>query len=110
MFEHALRERPGLTFTDYYPSVIQVIPQQNHHVIAYFNDGRIVDYQVPESILKLPAFQELLDNATFSEACCVLNGTIAWDLTGKHDPSDCIDIDPCEVYDAPCVNDIWANE
>ena len=27
-----------------------------------------------------------------------MNDTLAWDLTGKNDPSECIDIDPDYLY------------
>lgn len=30
---------------------------------------------------------------------------IAWDFTGRYDPTQCIDIDPFEVYEGESVSD-----
>ncbi len=38
------------------------------------------------------------DINVFIGACTVLNDTLAWDLTGNCDPSECLDIDPITLY------------
>ena len=38
-----------------------------------------------------------------------MNGTAAWDVTGAHDVTKCIDMDPFVLYDAPVVSDPWKN-
>lgn len=43
-------------------------------------------------------FQQLQDVNVFKDACTVLNDTVAWDISGKYDPSDCLDLDPEELY------------
>ena len=51
-------------------------------------------------------FYAYLNDATFfSSRLTVLNDTIAWDLTGQHDPTQCIDIDPFTVAEMPVVAD-----
>ena len=34
-----------------------------------------------------------------------MNSTLAWDLSGRFDPTDCIDIDPFTVYESQSVKD-----
>ena len=34
-----------------------------------------------------------------------MNDTLAWDLTGSNDPSQCIDIDPDYLYSLEYVED-----
>ena len=34
-----------------------------------------------------------------------MNDTLAWDLTGKNDPAECIDIDPDYLYSLEDVED-----
>ena len=40
----------------------------------------------------------LRDIDFFMERCKIMNGTLAWDLSGNNDASDCIDIDPEVLY------------
>ena len=35
----------------------------------------------------------------------ILNDTVAWNLSGKHDPTDCIDVDPFAVAECEIVSD-----
>ncbi len=50
-------------------------------------------------------FHQLRDKAFFVSRLTVLNDTVAWDLTGEHDPSQCIDIDPFTVAECPTAAD-----
>ena len=83
---------------EYFPTVVQVIPLDNFHVQVFFDDGKIVDYDATED-LKAEIFKPLRDIDAFKEACTVMNGTLAWDLSGNRDESSCIDIDPFTVYE-----------
>ena len=64
-------------------SVIQVLPKNNFKVYVYFDDGKI----------------KLFDMSHFIDKCTVLNGTLAWDLDGKYDGTNCIDIAPETIYE-----------
>lgn len=90
---------------EYFPQVVQAVPGENYNVYAYFTDGNIKRYNAKWMIDK-----GLLNDKSFCEALTVLNGTVAWDLSGKYDSSDCIDIDPFAVYEGESVNesDFWA--
>ena len=43
-------------------------------------------------------FQALKDVSFFIKNCKMMNDTLAWDLTGSNDLSQCIDIDPEYLY------------
>ena len=38
-------------------------------------------------------------------ACTILNGTLAWDVTGTRDCSKCLDIDPEMLYELENVSE-----
>ena len=77
--------------------VIQVYPTDDYKVYLYFSDGKIRLFDGSELVGK-GVFQVLKDKERFKEACTVLNGTLAWDLSGKRDPGDCLDLDPENLY------------
>jgi hypothetical protein len=89
----------------YFPTVVQAIPGAEKTVYAYFTDGQIKHYDMKPLIAKGGVFAQLQDDQFFTERLTVLNGTIAWDLSGHYDPRNCIDIDPFEVYEASSVCD-----
>ena len=35
-----------------------------------------------------------------------MNDTLAWDLSGNNDPSECIDIDPVTLYELEAIDDM----
>jgi len=41
----------------------------------------------------------------FKNTCTILNNTLAWDISGKQDKSNCIDIDPETLYKLPAIKD-----
>ena len=90
--------------TDYFPTVVQVIPQNDYTVFVYFDDGKIVLYDMSSKLNK-EIFKPLNDIEIFKNACTVLNGTLAWDLSGNYDPRECIDIDVFTLYELPCVQE-----
>lgn len=78
-------------------NVIQVIPYEDYKVYVYFEDGKIVCYNV-EPLLGKKVFEPLKDKDFFMNACTILNDTLAWDLSGDRDESKCLDIDPDMLY------------
>ena len=83
--------------------VIQVKPGNDFKVHVYFSDGKIKLYDMNESIQSGGIFEKISDINTFMEKCTVMNGTLAWDISGTFDPSLCIDIDPETLYSTSCV-------
>lgn len=78
--------------------VVQVHPVKCFKVYVYFDDGVIKLYDVQPLIAKGGVFQQISAESDFVEKCTVLNGTLAWDLSGRYDPTQCIDIDPETIY------------
>ena len=88
------------------PNVVQVLPGSDFTVYVYFLDGAIRALDVKPLLEKGGVFTPLRDEETFRNSLTVLNDTAAWDLDGNRDPSTCIDLDPCELYDhCPAVED-----
>ncbi|MGC6173916.1 DUF2442 domain-containing protein [Lacrimispora sp. 38-1] len=92
---------------DYFPVVVQVIPLDNYHVQVFFDNGKIVDYNAT-NLLQGEVFKPLQDIQTFKDTCTVLNDTLAWDISGNRNPSDCIDIDPFTLYELDSINHLIA--
>ena len=92
---------------EYFPPVVQVIPLDNYHVQVFFDDGKIVEYDATED-LKTEILKELKDIDKFKDACTVMNGTLAWDISGQRDMSNCVDIDPFTLYELESINNLIA--
>lgn len=78
--------------------VIQVIPTKDYKVYIYFVDGKIKLFDARELITK-GVFKKLQNIDVFIKNCTVLNDTLAWDLNGNYDPTECLDIDPIVLYE-----------
>lgn len=83
----------------YYPIVIQAIPSDGKQIIVYFSDGHIKKFDMNALISQGGVFDKLRDEDFFRNRLTVLNDTAAWDLSGNHNPEDCIDIDPFSLYE-----------
>lgn len=83
-----------------FPKIVQVIPMNDYLVYVYFEDGKIVCYDVTP-LLEKEVFRPLKDKKIFMNTCTILNDTLAWDLSGTRDESACIDIDPDTLYELP---------
>ena len=89
----------------YFPVVVQAIAGNDYQIYAYFSDGNIRKFDMSPLIEKGGVFSVLKDKSFFSGKLTVLNDTVAWDVSGNHDPTDCIDIDPFVLYEAERVED-----
>ena len=89
----------------YYPIVVQAIAGEGYTVYAYFTDGTIHLFDMNKLINSGGIFEQLQNREFFVNKLTVMNDTIAWDLSGKFDSTNCIDIDPFEVYAAEKVDD-----
>lgn len=77
--------------------VIQVVPTDDFKVYVYFDDGKIKLFNMSH-LIGIGVFAPLSDIKHFKEKCTILNDTLAWDLTGKRDEFNCLDIDPLTIY------------
>ena len=87
-----------------HPEIVQVVPFEDHTVVVYFADGKIVRYDV-NPYLNQGVFRVLNDMEIFMKQCTILNDTLAWDIAGNRDEFQCIDIDPLTLYALPNVNE-----
>lgn len=90
---------------DYFPEIVQVIPNDDYTVTVFFSDGKIVLYDV-KPLLGKGIFQVLQDKHIFIDRCTIMNDTLAWDIENNNDPSNCIDIDPDTLYELDAVNQL----
>ncbi len=77
--------------------VLQVVPKNDYMVYVYFSDGKVKLYDA-SNLIERGVFKQIKDKDVFINSCTVLNDTLAWDISGKHDPSDCLDLDPEVIY------------
>ena len=91
---------------EYLATVIQTIPGADFTVYAYFSDGSVHRVDMKPYIEKGGVFSLLSDEEFFNERLTVMNGAVAWDVTGTRDTTKCIDFDPCMMYEkSPVVAD-----
>ena len=88
---------------DYTPDIVQVVPHEDYTVTVFFCDGKTVLYDVK---LKLDrgVFRQLTDLTFFMDRCRIMNNTLAWDLSGVGDETNCIDIDPDMLYHLEAID------
>lgn len=89
---------------DILPDIVQVIPREDYTVAVYFCDGKKVIYDAKPK-LNSGIFQRLNDITFFINNCKIMNDTLAWDLTGEIDATQCIDIDPDYLYSLEAEDD-----
>lgn len=90
-----------------FPKVVQVMPMRDYTVYIYFEDGKIVHYDMSR-MMEQEVFSCLKNVEVFMDRCTVMNDTLAWDINGKWDHTTCLDIDPDTLYALPCVKEIIA--
>ena len=90
-----------------FPRVVQVIPMQDYSVYVYFEDGKIVHYDMSRMIEK-EVFYPLKDIDVFMDTCTVMNDTLAWDIHKNWDNTMCLDIDPDMLYELPMAAEMIA--
>ncbi len=93
-----------------FPTVVHAIAGDNYTVFAYMANGTVKRYDAKPLISKGGIFEKLRDKKLFSERLTILNDTIAWDISGDHDSSECIDIDPFTIENCEDVAEYYEYE
>jgi hypothetical protein len=71
------------------------------HFHAEYGDKKVLVDIVNGTVIKgVFPFKKLQNISLFKDACTVMNDTLAWDISGNYDPSDCLDLDPEELYNS----------
>lgn len=86
------------------PKIVQVVPTEEHTVYVYFEDGKIVCYDITP-LLDKEAFAALREIEYFIKTCTIMNDTLAWDVSGNRDNTACIDIDSETLYELDAVKE-----
>lgn len=86
------------------PKVVQAVPTEEHTVYVYFEDGKIVCYDV-KPLLEKEVFAVLREVEYFKRICTIMNDTLAWDISENRDNTTCIDIDPDTLYALEAVKE-----
>ena len=87
------------------PAALQVLPTDDFGIYVYCNDGTVRYYNAKELLKPNTVFEPLMDINEFKKRITVMNGTIAWDMTGDRDEYKCVDLDPCMLEELPIVDD-----
>ena len=95
----------ALDNANFWPKVLQVIPNDNYSIYVYFNDGSVRLFDVKPLIEPGTVFGPLRDIVFFKSKLTVMNGTVAWDIGDNRDPRKCIDLDPLVIFEQPPVAD-----
>lgn len=88
-----------------FPKVVQVIPMSDYSVYVYFEDGKIIYYDMSQMIEK-EVFGCLREIEIFMNKCTVMNDTLTWYISGNWDNTTCLDTDPDTLYALPYAEDI----
>ncbi|MCM1335196.1 MAG: DUF2442 domain-containing protein [Bacteroides sp.] len=80
-----------------FPTVVQAVAGEDYIVYAYMANGKIKRYDAKPLISRGGVFGKLRDKDFFADRLTVINDTVAWDISGDRDPSECIDIDPFTI-------------
>mgnify|MGYP000942744866 CR=1 FL=1 len=81
-----------------FAKIVQVYPTDDYKVYLYFVDGKVKLFDAGKLVQK-GIFKQLRDKEIFIRTCTVMNDTLAWDLSGKRDAHECLDLDPEELYE-----------
>lgn len=88
-----------------FPVVVQAITRDAFTVYAYMLDGTVRKIDMLPLIQSGGVFEQLKNPNLFRNALTVLNDTVAWDLSGNYDPTNCIDLDPFAIAECEVVSD-----
>jgi len=83
---------------EYIPQIYMVRLAGGKKVDCHFTNGAIRRYDVSAAIRMGGVFAPLADQKTFERAVMVMDGVLAFDLTGGRDPYEAVDICADVVY------------
>ena len=81
------------------PRIFQVEPNADFTVNVYFDDGTVKLYDANPLIKKGGIYTLLGDLEFFTNRCVIMNNSLAWDVSGNWDPTECIDVCPDLIYE-----------
>ena len=79
------------------PRIVQAVVGENYTIYAYIKRWPMRLMDVLALIDNSGVFASMHDLGAFKRCLTVMNDTVAWDLIGRHDLGDCIDLDPFSI-------------
>ncbi len=80
------------------PKLFQVIPTDSYSVYLFYDTGEIKLYDCSWILDRNGVFEKIHELSLFKSLCTIMNGTLAWDISGNRDTSYCIDLCPDTIY------------
>lgn len=81
------------------PKLYQVVPNKDFSVLLYYDNGEIKKYDCKWVLEEGGVFEKIYDADEFVNLCTIMNNTLAFDISGEFDPTNCIDICPDTLYE-----------
>lgn len=85
---------------EYIPRLFMAKSVGGKVVECYFTNGAVRRYDVSEAIKLGGVFAPLADQELFERSMMIVDGTLSFDISGKNDPYDMVDICPEVIYAA----------
>ena len=83
---------------EYIPQIFMAALAGGKKVDCYFTNGAVKRYDVSRAIRLGGVFAPLKNQKVFERAVTVVDGVLSFDLSGKRDPYDMVDICADVVY------------
>ena len=83
---------------EYIPEIYMAAPAGGKKVDCYFTNGAVRRYDVNQAIRQGGVFAPLKNQAVFNRSLTVMDGVLAFDISGKRDPYDMVDICADVIY------------
>lgn len=83
---------------EYVPQIYMAVPVGGKVVDCHFTNGAVRRYDVNRAIRMGGVFAPLRNQQTFERSICVQDGVLAFDVSGRRDPYDMVDICADVVY------------
>ena len=80
------------------PKLYQVVPSKDFSVLLYYDNGEIKKYDCKWILDENGIFEKIHDPYDFVNLCTIMNNTVAFDISGELDSTNCIDICPDTLY------------
>ena len=83
---------------EYIPEIYMAVPAGGKKVDCYFTNGAVRRYDVNRAIRMGGVFAPLKNQAVFNRSLTVMDGVLSFDISGKRDPYDMVDICADVIY------------
>ncbi len=81
------------------PVLYQVVPTDNYTVYLYYDNGEVKLYDCSFIFNENGVFDKIKNIDSFKNLCTIMNHSLAFDISGQRDVSNCIDICPDTIYE-----------